>query len=180
MRRIEVLEICFGYVDGFCMSIRVGYYCILLLYLKVCLDEGFWMGGLIFLWLSNIFQNMDFAVQSPPLQTLQNPIPKHTLYSVVKSQPRRISVAGFWLSAMWPILWRMVMPRRHTSDMVVLYVSRYGGFLTLCHGQPSTTLTLWFACKKTHVYFLLFKSVLDYLIRRCNYICQCYISSMHW
>lgn len=28
MRRIEVLEICFGYVDGFCMSIRVGYYCI--------------------------------------------------------------------------------------------------------------------------------------------------------
>jgi len=55
VRRIEVLEICFRNVDGFCMSIQVGYYCImymwfvLLLYLKECLDEGFWMGGLIFL-----------------------------------------------------------------------------------------------------------------------------------
>lgn len=44
MRRIEVLEICFGYVDGFCMSIRVGYYCIC--DLSYCYTLRFvWMKG---------------------------------------------------------------------------------------------------------------------------------------
>lgn len=44
MRRIEVLEICFGYVDGFCMSIRVGYYCIC--GLSYCYTLRFvWMKG---------------------------------------------------------------------------------------------------------------------------------------
>jgi len=182
MRRIEVLEICFGYVDGFCMSIRVGYYCICgLSYcytLRNVWMKGFGLEDLFFFLLSNIFQIMDFAVLSHSLRTLQNPIPKHTLNSVVKYQLWRISLADFWLSAMWPILWRMVTPWHHPSDIVALYVSRYGGFLALCHGRPSTILTLWFAYKKTHVYFLLFKSVLDYLIRCYNYICRCQVPNL--
>ncbi|KEH35447.1 transmembrane protein, putative [Medicago truncatula] len=53
----------------------------------------------------------------------------------------------FWLSAMWPILGWMVMPRHHTSDMVALYVSRYGGFLTLCHGTRGFLKQRWLAIK---------------------------------
>ena len=71
------------------------------------------------------------------------------------------------------------------GDTTTSYIGHGGA---ICHpvwqvfsSLPSTTLSLWFAYKKkTHVYLLLFKRVLDYLIRLCNYICQCYISSMHW